>query len=131
MFNPRHLLATAAISATAVITLGAGTTSAAGVQAPAGDDLRPRLERVCLRIPNLQVRTDNVLARLAGDASTRGSLAWLDVRISEAEANERPQLVEVLTNRRAVREATVPVLEARRDTLAGLAERCAGYGVDV
>jgi hypothetical protein len=128
MLNPRHLLATAAITATAVVTLGTGTTSA---QAPEGDDLRPRLERVCLRIPNMQIRTDNVLARISGDASTRGSLAWLDVKISEAEANERPQLAEVLTNRRAVREAAVPVLEARRDALAGLAEQCASYGVDV
>lgn len=43
----------------------------------AADDLGPRLERACLRIPNLQIRTDNLLTRITGDADTIGSLLWL------------------------------------------------------
>ncbi|MEL6984222.1 MAG: hypothetical protein AAFO29_17480, partial [Actinomycetota bacterium] len=87
--------------------------------------------RNCLRIPNLLIRTDNVIERINGDADTRGSLLWLDTQIERAEENGREQLAEVLTNRRAVREASVPVFELRRDELNDLAERCRDAGVEL
>jgi hypothetical protein len=123
------------------LTIGVlvGPTAAAAATAPAespaasasaGTDLGPRLERACLRIPNLQIRTDRLAERLQGSADTRGSLLWLQAQIDRAEADGRDQLVTVLENRLAVRTATVDVLELRRTELADLAARCAELGVE-
>jgi hypothetical protein len=94
-----------------------------------GDALRPRLERACLRIPNLQIRTDNLIERLNGDASVRGSLAWLQVKIDKAEAEGREQLVTVLENRLAVRTQTLEVVEQRQAKLPELKQKCIDHGV--
>jgi hypothetical protein len=94
-----------------------------------GDDLRPRLERACLRIPNLQIRTDNLIERLTGDASVRGSLAWLQAKIDKAEAEGREQLVTVLENRLAVRTKTLEVVEQRQAKLPELKQKCIDHGV--
>jgi hypothetical protein len=119
-------------AATITMAFGAfalGGSSAAHAQSTDDPALSARLERACLRIPNLQTRTDNLLVRINGDASTRGSLLWLDTKIAEARAANRNQLADALTNRRAVRAATIPVLELRQASLADLAQRCADHGV--
>lgn len=94
-------------------------------------EIPPRVERACLRIPNLTTRTENVIDRINGDADTRGSLLWLDGKIAQAEENGRDQLAEALQNRRAVREASVDVFELRLTELGDLAERCRSAGVDL
>jgi hypothetical protein len=106
----------------------AGTITVGTVAASSGDDIGPRLNAACLRIPNLQIRTDRALTRLQADASTKGSLAWLQARIDKATAENHPQLVTVLTNRLAVRTARVAVLEQQQQTLADLAAICAEHG---
>lgn len=106
--------------------LGAGTADAA---TGSPSHVPPRIERACLRIPNLTTRTENVLARINGDADTRGSLLWLDERIADAEERGREGWVEFLTNRRAVREASIEVFELRLVTLTDLGERCEAAGV--
>ncbi len=125
----------AALTAGLAVTIGtlavAPTASAATDPASEAAELNARLERACLRIPNMTIRTERAIERINGDAETRGSLLWLDERIARASENDRDDLVEVLTNRRAVREATVPVLEQRLDTLASLADRCREAGVDL
>ncbi len=110
--------------------VGAQEISAAP-QERAAAEIPPRLERACLRIPNLTIRTGNMIERISGDADTIGSLAWLDAKIAQAEEKGRTDLVTVLTNRRAVREQTIPVLELRLDRLEDLRQRCADAGVDV
>jgi hypothetical protein len=94
-----------------------------------GTELRPRLERACLRIPNLEIRTENFIERLNGDASVRGSLAWLQAQIDKAEAEGRDQLVTVLENRLAVRTQTLVVLEQRSAKLDELKQKCIDHGV--
>jgi hypothetical protein len=94
-----------------------------------GDDVRPRLERACLRISNLQIRTDNLVERLNGDASVRGSLAWLQAKIDKAEAEGREQLVTVLENRLEVRTRTLEVVEQRQAKLPELKQKCIDHGV--
>lgn len=94
-----------------------------------GDDLRPRLERVCLRIPNIEIRTNSIIDRLNGDATVRGSLLWLQAQIDRAEAAGREQLVTVLENRLAVRTQTLEVLEQRLERLPELKQKCIDHGV--
>ncbi|MEL6893855.1 MAG: hypothetical protein AAFP84_19845 [Actinomycetota bacterium] len=123
-----RLLPTLTVSALAAVSLGigAGTASAA---APEDEADRPRVERACARVPNLTTRTQNVLDRIQGDEETRGSLLWLDRRIANAAENDRTELVEVLTNRRNVREASIDVLEQRLVALGDIAELCADAGL--
>ncbi len=103
-------------------------TAAQAATTPA---LPARYERACLRIPNLQIRTNNVITRLNGDAATKGSLAWLQAQIDDATAKGRTQLATVLQNRLAVRTQTLQVLTQRQQRLATLAEKCRSHGVDV
>ena len=100
------------------------TTNTAG-------DLPVRYERACLRIPNFQIRTNNLITRLNGDASTKGSLAWLQAQINDAKAKNRTQLATVLQNRLAVRTQTLKVLQQRQDGLAKLLDKCRAHGVNV
>jgi hypothetical protein len=106
-------------------------TAAHAASTTTTNELPVRLERACLRIPNLELRTQNLIDRLNGDASTRGSLLWLQAQIDDATSKGRTQLAEVLTNRLAVRTQTVRVLDQRLENLEKLAERCRTHGVDV
>ncbi len=117
----------AALTVGAVLTLA----SAGAVNAQTNDATAPgpRIERLCARVPNLQIRTDNALTRINGDASTKGSLLWLDAQIVKADTRNRTDLAQVLRNRREVRAATVPVLESRSVLLTDLAQRCSAAGV--
>lgn len=123
---------TKAIAATAV---GAAALFAAVGPLPAladeNPDLGPRLERACLRIPNIEIRTENRIERLEGDAETRGSLAWLQVQIDRADEAGRDQLALVLENRLAVRTKTLEVLHLRQDGLPDLRQLCIDHGVDL
>jgi hypothetical protein len=137
MTTPRHsakskMLPRIMIGA-AVMTAGAGLLVPAYAFAASSttNDLPARYERACLRIPNLTIRTDNFITRLQGDASTRGSLAWLQAQISDATAKNRTQLATVLQNRLAVRTQTLAVLQQRHDKLASLADKCRAHGVDI
>jgi len=109
-------------------TASAASTTTAGTT---GSDLPVRLERACLRIPNLEIRTNNLITRLGGDASTKGSLAWLQVQIDDATAKGRTQLATVLENRLKVRTQTLEVLKVREQRLEKLAEMCRNHGVDI
>jgi hypothetical protein len=121
-----------------VVTAGVGLAMPSAAHAasaptdpPATRELPPRYQRACLRIPNLQLRTDKVVARLNGDASTRGSLLWLQAQIDDATAKGRTQLATVLENRLNVRTQTLQVVTNRQERLTKLAELCRKHGVDV
>lgn len=118
--------ATALASLCAIVTMAMPTAAHAQ---DTGSELRPRLERACLRIPNIQIRTDNLIERLNGDASVRGSLAWLQAKIDKAQAEGRDQLVTVLENRLAVRTQTLEILEQRQLKLPELKQKCIDHGV--
>lgn len=122
----RRILTTAAL---AVTLGGALVLPAAGSVSASTGDLGPRLERACLRLPNIEERTANVIARLEGDASVRGSLLWLQVQIDKANERGRTDLAEVLTNRLAVREQTLDVMKQRQEELPALIEFCISRGV--
>ncbi|HEY0520344.1 MAG TPA: hypothetical protein VGC84_12695 [Ilumatobacteraceae bacterium] len=138
MATPRRSFTSTILVGAAVLAAGAGLAipTAASAATPPADtttshELPARLERACLRIPNLETHTDKVIARLNGDASTRGSLKWLQARIDEATAKGRTQLAEVLQNRLKVRTQTLQVLMNRHDRLTKLADLCRNHGVDV
>ena len=132
MTTPRRttLKSTILLSA-AVVATGVALVVPVAAHAAATGELPARYERACLRIPNLQLRTTNVITRLNGDAATRGSLAWLQAQIDDATAKGRTQLATVLENRLAVRTQTLEVLTQRQQRLTKLADLCRAHGVDV
>ena len=141
MTTPRRSLKSKLMIGAVIVTAGAGlvvpaaasaasTTTAPPSSTPARE-LPARLQRACLRIPNLQIRTNNMITRLNGDASTRGSLLWLQAQIDDATAKGRTQLATVLQNRLEVRTQTLTVLTNRQERLTKLIELCRNHGVDV
>jgi hypothetical protein len=130
MITPRSLKSKVLLGATAV-TAGAAFIVPTAAYAATNDDLPVRYERACLRIPNLEIRTTNLITRLQGDATVRGSLAWLQAQIDDAKAKGRTQLATVLENRLKVRTQTVEVLNVRLGRLEALADKCREHGVDI
>ena len=137
MTTPRNslkskiLLGAVAVTAGAAMIVPTSAFAAATSTSTSTGDLPARYERACLRIPNFQIRTNNLITRLNGDASTKGSLAWLQAQIDDAKAKNRTQLATVLQNRLAVRTQTLKVLQQRQDRLANLLDKCRAHGVNV
>jgi hypothetical protein len=139
MTTPRRSLKSSLVLGAIVATTAAtfvvpSVASAAPATTPPADttkELPARYERACLRIPNLEIRIDNFITRLNGDAATRGSLLWLQAQIDNAKSKGRTQLVTVLENRLKVRQQTLVVLNQRQERLTKLLELCRKHGVDV
>ncbi len=117
------------VAGAAPATPGAAATP--GVAATPGDGVGPRVERACLRIPNIETRITERKTRLDGDATVRGSLAWLQSKIDAAKAADRDQLTTVLENRLTVRTKTREILDDRTALVADLRSRCESWGVEI
>lgn len=123
----------------AALTLTAPTVAGAAPRGPAAptvaatpnEGIGPRVERACLRIPNIETRLSERKTRLDGDASVRGSLAWLQSKIDAARAANRDQLATVLENRLTVRTKTREILDDRTELVADLRSRCESWGVEI
>ncbi len=129
-------LGLAGLSLTVPTVAGAAPGAPAAPSAPAvaatpGDGVGPRVERACLRIPNVETRLTERKARLDGDATVRGSLAWLQSKIDAAKAADRDQLATVLENRLTVRTKTRDILDDRTALVADLRSRCESWGVEI
>ena len=122
----KRTLCATLVAGTAVLAIG--TTSVHAQESGVSDDNRPRIERVCARIPNAQARIDAAIARINGAADVRGSLLWLDARIQKATDAGRADLATALTNRRAVRAASLEVLELRKSNLVEFKALCDAVG---
>lgn len=131
MTTPRSLRSKIVLGATVVAASAAFIVPTAAYATSTGGDLPVRLERACLRIPNLEIRTQNLITRLNGDASVKGSLAWLQAQIDDAKSKNRTQLATVLENRLKVRTQTLEVLKVREQRLEKLADLCRSHGVDI
>ncbi len=118
----KRTLCATLVAGTAAVAIG--TTSVHAQESGVTENNRPRIEKACARIPNAQARIDAAIARINGAADVRGSLAWLDTLIQKATDAGRTDLATALTNRKAVREATLPVLEKRRANLVEFEALC-------
>lgn len=126
-------LGLAALSLTVPTAAGAtpGVPAAPTAAVTPADGVGPRVERACLRIPNIETRLTERKTRLDGDASVRGSLAWLQSKIDAAKAANRNQLATVLENRLTVRTKTREILDDRTTLVADLRSRCESWGVEI
>lgn len=91
--------------------------------------VKHRLDRMCHRLPRVESRTDQILERVNGDETTRGSLLWLDAKANQARENGHPDLASVIDSRRTIRAAAVPFLEVRQAELANIRGICIDHGI--
>jgi len=121
----------AALSAAGLAAGLALTGAPAATAATIRDDgvLHQRLERFCTRVPHLIERGEKVQPRLAGDAETRGSLAWLQARIDKAESESRDRAVKRLERRLERRTELAARLPERLETLRKAQTECAAAGL--
>lgn len=117
----------AGTAAVAVLALSAGTAHAEDNGTSSGK--AARLAKVCAKVPTIEGRMDAAITRLQGDASVQGSLAWLQVKLDQANAAGRTQAISVLENRMQVRTQTLALLQTKQQNLAKIAQICADNGL--
>jgi hypothetical protein len=93
---------TTAAAAALVAAPVLGATAAAADSGPPATG--PRLVRACARLPHRIERLEKVQTRFHADATTKGSIAFLQARIDKAGAAGRSDLVRLLSDRMAVRK---------------------------
>jgi hypothetical protein len=84
--------------------------------------------RLCARVPQGLTKTRALQARLSGDASTPGSLSWLQARIDAAGSAGRTQLAQVLTDRKRMLTDLQPALADRVTMLTDAQHWCGTSG---
>ena len=119
-------LSAAGLAAGLALT-GAPAASAATI--PDDGVLHQRLERFCTRVPHLVERGEKVQPRLAGDADTKGSLAWLQARVDRAEEEGRRRAVQRHERRLERRTELSKKLPQRLETLRKAQTECAAAGL--
>lgn len=88
----------AVVAAVAAVVVGGGTAFAdTPPPTPAPDHAN---SAICTqRIPAVLARIDKLTTRINGDASTKGSTAWLRAKANEARAKGYTALADLLTAR--------------------------------
>jgi hypothetical protein len=129
------VLATGGMTATAWAdesTPSTSGTSATATGTGTGTDQEPdwdaRFDRVCKRVDKQLKRAGKVQARLAADASSRGSLAFLQARIDRAEQAGQDDLAKVLGLRLQLRRQVADQLPHRVDLLEQAQQTCQQAG---
>lgn len=89
-----------------VVTMLGGSASAA----PAADGDGVRWDAACSRIGQRIERVEQRRQRITGDASTKGSIAYLEARIERQRQAGHDDAVRLLENRLAVRKDVAALL---------------------
>ncbi len=92
------------------LALGAGSALADTPPSPAPAPDHASSAVCTQHIPAVLARIDKVTARINGDASTRGSTAWLQAKADKARAAGYTALADLLTARVANRPARLDEL---------------------
>lgn len=134
--NTRFGRTVAKVAGAAVVVVGLGLVAPAvhaddSTTPPSGGKAEQRLEKACARIPDVEARVADRIAHLQGDATVKGSLAWLQAQIDKATAKGRTQLVTVLQNRLDLRTQLLDLLQQRQSNVAELKQICLDHGVAV
>ncbi|MFC4950651.1 hypothetical protein [Pseudonocardia sp. GCM10023141] len=116
MTMTRWLGGLATTAATAGLLLaGGGTAFADGtpptpVPVPTQQNSGQKDSVCAVRIPNALARIDKLTARINGNATTRGSTAWLQARSDQARTSGYPALADLLADRVSNRQARLTEL---------------------
>jgi hypothetical protein len=120
-------LAASGLAGTLAVTGLAATGATAAETGDGAGEPRHRLVTACARVPHAVERTERLQARLAGDAETRGSLAFLEDRIARATQAGHDDVATVLTARLEFRRELAGILPSRLEYLAVASDVCAEH----
>lgn len=81
----------------------------------------------CKREPKQAARVNKLIARFSGDATTKGSVQWLNARAAKVQAKD-PALAAIITDRANARQSQLNTLKIRKDELAKIAAYCGTKG---
>jgi hypothetical protein len=98
------LKATAVAAVLAASTVAGVSAAHADATAPAPSTGTGQLGAACHHVEKQLTRATKLSTRLHADASTKGSIAFLQARIDQANHNGQTALARVLTDRMAVRK---------------------------
>ncbi len=119
---------TVLVTVLAAAAMFGGAMSAIAQEAETTSVARERVEYLCSRIPLVEARIAAVKERIHGDASTWGSLAWLEVKAGQAEDRGLDDLAERLRLRIEVLVELDDLLDARSARLDALEAKCRELG---
>lgn len=126
------VLATGGMTATAwADDGGTGTAPATGSTGTgsAGEvDWAARLDRACARVDKQLARAQKVRTRIDADASSKGSIAFLQARIDRATQAGQADLAKVLELRLQMRRQIADQLPQRIDLLQQAQQTCSQAG---
>ena len=120
--------------AAALLTISAGTAHADGTSpsptAPPSQSsqLQAAAAEDCKLIADLQPVVTDLLATVNGNASTPGSVAWLQAGAAKARQAGLPNLATWLTQRATLRQEQGAVLTTRQQLLSEGASWCQAHG---
>ena len=114
------VLGSPALAGTPVPTAAVAQAAAAPSAAPKDATAR------CDRLKKHQEKQKTRLARLQGNAETRGSVAWLTAKASAATAAGDPALAKLYTDRAALRGKIVEPLKTVAGDLDALIKSACG-----
>lgn len=81
----------------------------------------------CKREPKQAARVDKLIARISGDANTKGSVAWLNAKAAKVQPKD-PALAAIITDRAQIRQSQLATLKLRKDELSKIAAYCGSKG---
>ncbi len=119
---------TVLVTVLAAAAMFGGAMPAIAQEAETTSVARERVEYLCARIPLVEARIAAVKERIHGDASTWGSLAWLEVKAGQAEDRGLDDLAERLRLRIEVLVELDDLLDARSARLDALEAKCRELG---
>lgn len=121
----------------AVLAVGTATAALADSSTPAAKPTTTKptttkqhkrgVAALCEREPKQAARADKLIARLSGDAGTKGSVQWLNARAAKVQAKD-PALAAIITDRAQERQSQLATLKIRKDELAKTAAWCGTKG---
>ena len=118
-------LSATVLSAGLMVTGVHAASATSSITLPPGGVLEQRVTHFCARVPDLLTRADKAQARLTGDASTKGSLAWLKAREAQATAKKHPRVARRLDQRIERRTQRLAKLPQLKQKLAAATTECA------
>jgi hypothetical protein len=123
------LMASLAATAMATSLAFGSVTGAPSPSAPATEaQWKHRLDVACARVEVAIDRVERRQYRIAGDASTRGSIERLESRAERLEKAGQPQLAQLVRSRIVLRTQIAELLPKRLEALKSAQQVCQDAG---
>lgn len=117
------LVATGVAAGALVLGTGTAFADAPPPTSAAGSGGTANAKTCTDRIPKILARIDKVTTRINGDATTKGSTAWLNAKETKARAAGDNALADLISARVGNRQARLDELAKARSTVQGIQQR--------